>query len=192
MRVISGDCKGRKLVKIHGSKIRPTADRVKEAVFNILGSQIKKARVLDLFAGTGALGIEALSRGAGHATFMDLSCDTIHKNLQLCDFGYKSQVFCCDIIKQGIPKNLYDQVFDFIFLDPPYGNKLIEHLFKKDQFFKNLKKNSTIITEQFYKEKLDIQDTGLDIYRQKKYSKTIISFLTVAGSFEGSLHIKTR
>ncbi|MCP4670504.1 MAG: 16S rRNA (guanine(966)-N(2))-methyltransferase RsmD, partial [Desulfobacula sp.] len=67
---------------------------------------------------------------------------------------------------------------------PPYENKLIEHLFKKDLFFKNLEKNSIIITEQFYKEKLDIQDTGLDIYRQKKYSKTIISFITAAGSLE--------
>ncbi len=184
MRVISGDCKGRKLVKLHGSKIRPTADRVKEAVFNIIGSQIKKTRVLDLFAGTGALGIEALSRGARHATFMDLSCDTINRNLKLCNLDSKAQVFCCDIIKHGIPNNIYDQAFDFIFLDPPYGNKLIEHLFKKDQFFKNQKKNSTIITEQFYKEKLDIQDSGLDIYRQKKYSKTIISFLTITDSFK--------
>ncbi len=184
MRVISGNCKGRKLVKIHGSTIRPTADRVKEAVFNILGPQIKKARVLDLFAGTGALGIEALSRGARHATFMDSSCTTIHENLKLCNLDHNAQVFCCDIIKQGIPKNLYDQVFDFIFMDPPYGNKLIEHLFKKDLFFRHLKKNSIIITEQFYKEKLNIQDTGLDIYRQKKYSKTIISFITAPGSFK--------
>ncbi|MCP4672329.1 MAG: 16S rRNA (guanine(966)-N(2))-methyltransferase RsmD, partial [Desulfobacula sp.] len=138
MRVISGNCKGRKLVKIHGSTIRPTADRVKEAVFNILGPQIKKASVLDLFAGTGALGIEALSRGAKHATFIDCSCDTIQKNLKLCSLDNKARVLCCDIIKQGIPEDLHDKDFDFIFMDPPYENKLIEHLFKKDLFFKNL------------------------------------------------------
>ncbi len=177
MRVISGNCRGRKLVKISGMKIRPTSDRVKEALFNILGTQIKNAKVLDLFAGTGALGIEALSREAKHATFMDLSCDIIHKNLQLCGLEDKSLVLDCDIIKEGIPKILYDQSFDFIFIDPPYGNKFIEHIFQNDAFFNHLEKNSIIITEQSHKENLNITGKGLDIYRQKKYSKTIISFI---------------
>jgi 16S rRNA (guanine966-N2)-methyltransferase len=177
MRIISGDCKGRKLVKVNGSTIRPTSDRVREALFNILWPQIKKAKVLDLFAGTGALGIEALSRGADHATFVDLSCDVIHENLQLCGLEDKALVLDCDIIKEGIPKILHDQFFDFIFIDPPYGNKLIEHIFQKDSFFNHLGKNSIIITEQSHKENLNITGTGLDIYRQKKYSKTIISFI---------------
>jgi len=177
MRIISGDYKGRKLVKVHGSIIRPTSDRVREALFNILGSQIKKAKVLDLFAGTGALGIEALSRGADHATFIDLSCDVIHENLQLCGLEDKALVLNCDIIKESIPKILLDQFFDFIFIDPPYGKKFIEHIFQNDSFFNNLGKNSIIITEQSHKENLNITGTGLDIYRQKKYSKTIISFI---------------
>ncbi len=103
MRVISGNCRGRKLVKISGVKIRPTSDRVKEALFNIIGTQIKNATVLDLFAGTGALGIEALSREAKHATFLDLSCDVIHKNLELCGLENNSLVLDCDIINKGIP-----------------------------------------------------------------------------------------
>ena len=177
MRIISGNCKGRKLVKMQGSKIRPTSDRVREALFNILGPQIKKTKVLDLFSGTGALGIEALSRGAAHATFIDLSCDIIHKNLQLCGLEDKALVLDCDIIKEGIPKIFHDQSFDFIFIDPPYGNKFIEHIFQKDSFFNNLGKNSIIITEQSHKENLNITGTGLDIYRQKKYSKTMISFI---------------
>ena len=177
MRIISGNCKGRKLVKMQGSKIRPTSDRVREALFNILGPQIKKAKVLDLFAGTGALGIEALSRGAKHATFIDLSCDIIHENLQLCGFTNKALVICCDIIRDNIPKDLHETPFDFIFIDPPYGKKFLENIFQNDPFFNLLKKNCIIITEQSHKENLNITGTGLDIYRQKKYSKTIISFI---------------
>ncbi|MEN8211032.1 MAG: 16S rRNA (guanine(966)-N(2))-methyltransferase RsmD [Thermodesulfobacteriota bacterium] len=184
MRIISGNCKGRKLAKMHGSKIRPTSDRVREAVFNILGPRIKKAKVLDLFAGTGALGIEALSRGAAHATFIDLSCDIIHENLQLCGLTNKALVICCDIIRDNIPKNLNETPFDYIFMDPPYGNKFLEHIFHNDPFFNLLEKNCIIIAEQYYKEDLDLKETGLDIYRQKKYSKTIISFITATGSLK--------
>jgi len=184
MRIISGDYKGRKLVKVHGSIIRPTSDRVREALFNILGSQIKKAKVLDLFAGTGALGIEALSRGADHATFVDLSCDVIHENLKLCGLDNKALVYCSDIIKENFPKDLYKNPFDFIFIDPPYGKKILEHIFQKNSFFNLLKKNCIIIAEQFYEENLDIKETGLDIYRQKKYSKTVISFLTATDRLE--------
>ncbi len=184
MRVISGNCKGRKLVKISGIKIRPTSDRVKEALFNIIGTQIKNATVLDLFAGTGALGIEALSREAKHATFLDLSCDVIHKNLELCGLKNNSLVLDCDIINKGIPKIFHDQFFDFIFIDPPYGNKFIEHILQKDSFFNQLEENCIIIAEQSHKESLNITGTGLDIYRQKKYSKTIISFITAKGRNE--------
>jgi 16S rRNA (guanine966-N2)-methyltransferase len=184
LRVISGNCKGRKLVKIHGSKIRPTSDRVKEALFNILGDKIENAKVLDLFAGTGALGIEALSRGAKHATFMDLSCNIINENLKLCGFEKKALVLDYDIIKMNIPKNLYKKPFDLIFIDPPYGKNIIEHIFQYDLFFSHLQKNTIIITEQFYKENLVINNRYLDIYRQKKYSKTVISFITASGSIE--------
>ena len=181
MRVISGKCKGRKLIKIHGTKIRPTSDRVKEAVFNILGNKIINAKVLDLFAGTGALGIEALSRGARHSTFVDLSCNMVNENLNLCGLENKAVVLCCDIIQKGIPKIFYDQAFDFIFMDPPYKQKYIDYVFQNDKFFSHLQKNSIIITEQSYKEKLEVKNTGLDIYRQKKYSNTIISFITASG-----------
>ncbi len=177
MRVISGTCKGRKLTTISGYKIRPTSDRVKEAVFNILGPEIKRKTVLDLFAGTGSLGIEALSRGAGHATFLDLSCDIVNANLALCRLKKNAVVIERDIITQNIPENLHGLPFDLIFMDPPYGKNIIEHLLKKDPFFIQLKRECIIITEHSFKETLDIQNTGLDIYRQKKYSKTVISFI---------------
>lgn len=177
MRVIGGNCKGRKLVKISGQQIRPTSDRTREAIFNILGQKIKKARVLDLFAGTGALGIEALSRGARHATFIDLSCDIIHKNINLCRFEETATVISCDIVKEILPKVLNGQQFDLVFIDPPYGKGYIEQTLQKELFTDLLDKNCIIIAEQSCKENLQIRVPALDIYRQKKYSKTIISFI---------------
>ena len=177
MRVISGTCKGRKLVEIHGHRIRPTSDRIREAVFNILGQKVSKARVLELFAGTGALGIEALSRGAIHTTFIDLTCDIIHKNLKLCRFEKESMVICHDIIKDTIPKILNGQQFDLVFIDPPYEKRYIEITLKKELFADLLAKDCIIIAEQSCKENLQIDFSTLDIYRKKKYSKTIISFI---------------
>ena len=177
MRVISGRCRGRKLVKIDHQKIRPTSDRVREAVFNILGSKVQKARVLDLFAGTGALGIEALSRGANHVTFIDQSCDIIHQNIERCHFKEKSFVVCYDIAKGTLPKSLYEERFDLVFIDPPYGKGYVELTLQKESFMDLLDENCIIIAEQSFKENLQIGRLALDIYRQKKYSKTIISFI---------------
>jgi 16S rRNA (guanine966-N2)-methyltransferase len=106
MRVISGSCRGRKLVKINGDTIRPTSDRVKEAIFNILGPCVRNATVLDLFAGTGALGIEALSRGASEATFVDVDCGTVKENLTLCRLEKEARVIPHDMVKNALPTAL--------------------------------------------------------------------------------------
>jgi len=177
MRVISGNCKGRKLVKICGRQIRPTSDRVKEAVFNILGQKVRYAKVLDLFAGTGALGIEALSRKAEHVTFIDLDCDIIHENLKLCRLEKNAKIISCDLIKETIPASLNGEKFDIVFIDPPYGKGYIENTLQKASFIDILNEDCIIIAEQSHKEKLDLTKAALDIYRQKKYSKTIISFI---------------
>jgi 16S rRNA (guanine966-N2)-methyltransferase len=177
MRIISGSCKGRKLVKLSGQQIRPTSDRTREAVFNILGQKVRAARVLDLFAGTGALGIEALSRGADHATFIDQSCDIIRQNIELCRFKEKARVICCDIVKAHLPKDLNENQFDLVFIDPPYDKGYLDHTLKKKSFTDLLAKDCIIIAEQSCKENLEIELTGLDIYRQKKYSKTNIYFI---------------
>ncbi|WP_457552386.1 16S rRNA (guanine(966)-N(2))-methyltransferase RsmD [Desulfobacula sp.] len=177
MRIISGRCKGRKLAKLCDEKIRPTSDRTREAVFNILGQRVKKANVLDLFAGTGALGLEALSRGAFHATFIDLSCDIIHQNLERCRFKKNTRVICCDILTAPLNEHLDKNQFDLVFIDPPYGKGYIEQTLKKKLFADLLAKECIIIAEQSCKECLCIEDSGLDIYRQKKYSKTIIYFI---------------
>ncbi|MBC2703552.1 16S rRNA (guanine(966)-N(2))-methyltransferase RsmD [Desulfobacula sp.] len=177
MRIISGSCRGRKLIKLQNHKIRPTSDRTREAIFSILGQKVRKARVLDLFAGTGALGIEALSRGARHTTFIDLACHIIHQNLELCRFQENATVISCDIVREPIPESLNGQRFDLIFIDPPYKKGYIEHTLQKESFTDLLDENSIIIAEQFCTENLQLELSTLDIYKQKKYSKTIISFI---------------
>ena len=177
MRVISGTSRGRKLVPLKGLKVRPTSDRAREAVFNILGSRVRNAHVLDLFAGTGALGIEALSRGAASAFFMDKDCATVRKNIEICRFSNVSKIFEQDLIGSDFPPDVLNKTFDIIFMDPPYGEKLIETVLKKSHFLELLAPDAVIFAEHGHKENIAIPVHGLDISRQKKYSKTKISII---------------
>ncbi|WDP92138.1 MAG: 16S rRNA (guanine(966)-N(2))-methyltransferase RsmD [Desulfobacter sp.] len=178
MRIISGDCRGRKLTQIQGRDIRPTPDRVREALFNIIGPAIRGQRVLDLFAGTGAFGLEALSRGAEAAVFIDgaqSSCEVIKKNIQLCRMEERSTLLCHDLSARPLPAGL--DAFDLIFMDPPYNKGLPEQVLAKEGFINLLAPSGIVIVEQDFKESLALPLKSLDIYRQKKYSKTLVSFL---------------
>ncbi len=178
MRIISGACRGRKLTQIQGRDIRPTSDRVREALFNIIGPCVQDMRVLDLFAGTGAVGLEALSRGAQVAVFVDAAqtaCDVINKNIALCRMETRSTVVCHDLVTHPLPD--FQTTFDLVFLDPPYNKGLPEQVLGRDGLMDLLAPNALVIVEQEFNERLDISVKTLDIYRQKKYSKTQISFL---------------
>lgn len=124
MRVITGSARGRRLVSPEGFDVRPTTDKVKESIFNIIQFQLADACVLDLFAGSGQLGIEALSRGASKAVFVDSarkSLDVVKKNIELCRFQAEAETHLCDSIAflRGCR-----QKFDIVFLDPPYHKEL--------------------------------------------------------------------
>ena len=177
MRVISGSSRGRKLVPITGDRVRPTSDRAKEDIFNIITHNIRHARVLDIFAGTGALGIEALSRGAEEAVFIDLDCTLIHKNIRLCRFEDRALILNIDILRSPFPQTITSKTFDFIFIDPPYGKGYIEKILHKEKFIELMAPDALIIAEHGLKENLQIHIPCLDIFRQKKYSGTIISFI---------------
>ncbi len=125
MRVITGSARGRRLKTPENYDIRPTSDNVKEAVFNILQFDVEGRRVLDLFAGTGQLGIEALSRGAASAVFIDrdrAAIQIVKDNLKTC--GLSGTVLCCDSL--SYLKNCGR--FDLIFVDPPYDSGLYDEV----------------------------------------------------------------
>ena len=146
MRVISGSARGRKLKEPVGFDIRPTSDMVKESVFNIIQFDVEGRRVLDLYAGTGQYGIEALSRGAGRADFVDSgpkSAKLIRENLELCGFSDSASVFVRDALKHLERKGKYD----LIFLDPPYGTTLASRTLTKIIEFDKLNANGIIICE---------------------------------------------
>ncbi len=125
VRVIAGTLRGRRLMgPPRGAETRPTADRVREAVFSVVGATVEGARVLDLFAGTGAMGIEALSRGAAHAVFIESDrglCETIQTNLENLEITERARVLRRDV-RRAI--KTAPGPFDLVFIDPPYGHLL--------------------------------------------------------------------
>lgn len=126
MRVITGLARGRRLQTLEGNDVRPTTDKVKEAVFSSIQFDIEGRRVLDLFAGSGQLGIEALSRGAENATFVDLNPEAINvvkSNLKATGFDVQSKVIRADCF--SFIASTFD-TFDIVFLDPPYREGLLE------------------------------------------------------------------
>jgi len=129
MRIVAGRFKGFKLDSPRTRNIRPTADRVREALFSIIAARVPDARVLDLFAGTGALGLEALSRGAAEAVFVDQSAEAvkiIRTNIQRLGVDDRVEVFHGDVAQVLRRLAGRNSRFDLIFMDPPYGKGLVE------------------------------------------------------------------
>ncbi|MCS7223537.1 MAG: 16S rRNA (guanine(966)-N(2))-methyltransferase RsmD [Armatimonadetes bacterium] len=127
MRVIGGEYKGRTLIVGTGKGLRPTSDRIRKSLFDILGGEVEGAQFLDIFAGTGAVGIEALSRGAVRATFIEISrrtSEALRRNLTRLGIAHQAEVLVGDARKWL--KRLFERgaFFDIVFLDPPYGTDL--------------------------------------------------------------------
>jgi len=180
MRVISGQAKGRVLLGPKSDRIRPALDKIKGAIFNILWNilgNIEGAKVLDLFAGTGSIGIEAISRGASEAVFVDEGTEAlqlIRKNLVLCRFENRGK-----IIRLPIPRQLSrlknQGPFQLIFVDPPYDKDLVNPTLRAINKEKILAPDGIIIVEHSPREL--IEEVGLSIIDSRKYGQTLISFL---------------
>jgi len=181
LRIISGRFKGKKLHSVRGLTIRPTADRLRESIFNILSHGVLNAVVLDLFAGTGAMGIEALSRGAESAVFVEnnpKALSVIHRNITSCCFGKQAR-----IIKWDIKKNLNclksaGTPFDLVFLDPPYNRGMVTSALLNLEQTGSLKKGARIVVEHSPQEPIPDPVFMFDIADRRKYGKTLVSFLT--------------
>ena len=147
MRIISGSVRGRKLKEPQGLDTRPTTDKVKESLFNIIQFELEGRRVLDLFAGTGQLGLEALSRGAEHCTFVDQRTEAaglVRENIKLCRFEDRSRVVQGEA--QAFLRSCGER-FDVIFLDPPYQTDLLQQCVENIARFDILREHGIIVCE---------------------------------------------
>ncbi len=179
LRVISGSAKGLKLSTLEGMNTRPTTDRVKENLFNIIASYIPGSNILDLFAGSGSLGIEALSRGAESAVFCDQSehsTEIITRNLEHTKLMDKSEIFLGEA--QIILKKLsqLSKKFDIIFLDPPYKKEIVPGILQNLENYGVLDKKVLISVETDIEDQLPQEIGTLCVSRQQVYGKTKLTF----------------
>ena len=175
MRVITGKAKGVILLTPDGLQTRPTSDRVKEALFSIIQFDLPGARVLDLFGGTGQLGIEALSRGAGSAVFVDAggnACRLIRENLRRTRLENCAKVICCDYV--DYLKRCQDK-FDIILLDPPYAEVFLENSLKIITEIDILQSGGIIVAERPLGKALPWNFLGYTRSRDYKYGKTLLT-----------------
>ena len=176
MRIIAGKYKGRHIYSSKNQSIRPTTDRIKEYIFDILNDFIKDCRVLDLFSGSGSLGLEALSRGASHVTFVDIAYSSIKvlkKNINRIKLNDNYEIVqknALTFLRQN------KQSFDLIFADPPFKwNHYIELLplaFLKE----NLNEYGLFVLESERTHEIEWETNIYEVIRQKKYDRSLITF----------------
>ena len=175
MRVITGKARGVALKTPEGLTTRPTADRVKEALFSIINFDIPDAEVLDLFGGTGQLGIEALSRGAKRAVFVDAgdaACKLIKENLRRTKLEGQGSVVRSDYLQY---LSRCREKFSIVFLDPPYAEEFLENSLKKLSEIDILKSNGIIVCERPLGKELPWEITGFTRSKDYKYGKTLLT-----------------
>ena len=175
MRVITGKARGVQLKTPEGMQTRPTTDRVKEALFSIIHFEIPGARVLDLFGGTGQLGIEALSRGAVSAVFVDAreeSCRLIRENLKRTKLEKEGKVVRSDYLDY---LSRCREIFDIILLDPPYAEVFLENALKRITEIDILETNGIIVAERPLGKELPWEFDGYTRSKDYKYGNTLLT-----------------
>ena len=180
IRVIGGELKGRKLVTVPGIETRPTADRVREAIFNILGHHVRGAHVLDLYAGTGAMGIEALSRGARFVFFADerkTALAALGKNIKTCSLESKSVAVKWNLLDNLNILRSYSPAFDLIFMDPPYNKDMIQPTLSNLCLSQSLANGARLVLEHSPLEPIPENRPEFKLADQRRYGKTLVSFL---------------
>lgn len=173
MRVISGSARGTKLESLEGLSTRPTIDRVKEGIFSSIQFLVPGAKVLDLFAGSGQMGIECLSRGAEKGVFVDSNRDAVNiviKNIKACNLFDKARVV--NMSAQDYLSSSKDK-FDIIFLDPPYNMGILNEIMEK--VYQITAPGGIIMAESELGWKLDKEIKGLSMVKQYKYGKVFVT-----------------
>jgi len=184
MRITGGERRGRRLASFKGGRIRPTSDKVREAIFDLVGQYTVGLSVLDLFAGTGALGIEALSRGARRAVFVDNSPESlrlIRRNLGLCGYESESMVLKKDL-SRGLPQagELGDGM-DLVFADPPYRKDHLLPILTDLSASSFLSEKATIVVEAGKEEHIPENIGRLSLAKTRVYGDTKICIYSYGG-----------
>lgn len=193
MRIISGSARGRRLLTPRDERIRPTADRVKESLFSILTVQLGNfsgRRVLDVFAGTGNLGIEALSRDAAAAVFIDENREAaalVKKNLELTGFADRGRVLRQEALSALKSLEQGGGSFDLVFLDPPYRQGLSGRVLEFLASSALIDESSVVVAETAAKEELAGRFGRLQEFDRRVYGDTAIVFFMLKGEEQGSL-----
>lgn len=186
MRITGGRFGGRHLQMPKGPAIRPTLDHVRQALFNLLGERVKGARVLDLFSGTGALGIEALSRGASHVTFVERSffcVQAVEENLKALSFEKeppRTAIIRAEAVT-GIRKLFREEaLFDLVFLDPPYGHRWVRISLNALTQYAIVSPLGLVVAEQDKRDPLppwvEGKEARLVLGRHQRYGDTVLAF----------------
>ena len=184
MRIIGGKARGTKLYTLEGENTRPTLDRVKESLFNIIQKDVPNAIFLDLFAGSGAIGLEAVSRGANKSILCDKNRDAIKiikKNIEKTRSREQVELYEADF--KEVLKNKLKEKIDIIFIDPPYKTDFAYEAIKILVNSKNIKKESLMIIETDEEERIlkQIEDLEIEIIDKRKYGRAHLIFLKIRG-----------
>ena len=179
MRVIGGALRGKKLRPLRGMKIRPTTDFVRESIFNILADRVEDAVVLDLFSGSGSLGIEALSRGGASAVFVDNSRQAIEAskhNISSCRLETQGKVIKRDILRGLGFLKATGSTFDLVFMDPPYEEGLVLKTFGLLAHCQCLSVHACVVAEHSHREQIPTKVERFQQIKERKYGNTLVSF----------------
>ncbi|MBE3553797.1 MAG: 16S rRNA (guanine(966)-N(2))-methyltransferase RsmD [Thermicanus sp.] len=178
MRVISGKWKGRKLFAVPGRTTRPTADKVKEALFNMIGPYFTGGIGLDLFAGTGGLGIEALSRGFDRFIFIDRdirAVETIRANLKQVGGWDEAEVFRSDADRALSQLKKRGFRFHLVFMDPPYAEEKNVHFLERFLEENLLEPGAIVVVERDREREIHFRDTRLPLWKESRFGDTALS-----------------
>lgn len=180
MRIITGKARGLKLVTPKNMQVRPTSDRVKESLFNIIGTKIIGAKVLDLFAGTGNLGLEAWSRGAEKIVFVDenpTSLQLVMSNIKKAKAEKETNTIKGSALRVVADLSAKGELFDFVFCDPPYNKGLVEQIIRQISQNNIVASGGYIIIEHSQHETIQELPSKIENVRSEKYGETLVSFL---------------
>lgn len=185
MRVISGQAKGHRLKVPKGRAVRPTAARVKEALFNILPHDLSGLKILDLFAGTGSLSAEALSRGAAEVILVDVSrkaANTIRENLRALGFSHNAKIWIGSVPKSLRQLSRKGETFDLVFLDPPYEKGWVGKILEVIGQERLMRKAGMVVAEHSSREEVQERYGVLELHDQRRYGSTVLSFFRLRES----------